>query len=50
MKSIYFDVNVAKILATKALSAVLPPVHYSPLSPVQYGEVPARGGCGSGTS
>ena len=48
MKSIYFDVNVAKILATKALSAVLPPVHYSPLSPVQYGEVPERGLPGPG--
>lgn len=42
MKSIYFDVKVGKILATKALSGVLPFVYYSPLSPVQYGEVPER--------
>jgi threonine dehydrogenase-like Zn-dependent dehydrogenase len=39
----YFDVNVAKILATKALSGIMPFVCYSPLSPVRYGEVPDRG-------
>lgn len=42
MKSIYFDVNVAKILATKALSGVFPFVYYSPLSPVCYGDIPER--------
>lgn len=40
MKSIYFDVNIPKILATKVLAPVFPPVYFSPLSPVRYGEIP----------
>jgi L-iditol 2-dehydrogenase len=42
MKSIYFDVNIPKILATKALSGIFPSIYYSPISPVAYGEIPER--------
>ncbi|MBN2283256.1 MAG: alcohol dehydrogenase catalytic domain-containing protein [Deltaproteobacteria bacterium] len=42
MKSIYFDVNIPKILATKALGGILPFVYYSPISPVAYGDIPER--------
>lgn len=42
MKSMFFEVNIPKILATKALSKVFPSVYYSPISPVAYGEIPER--------
>jgi len=40
MKTIYFEVNVAKILATKALSRFFPSVYFSPISPIRYAEIP----------
>jgi threonine dehydrogenase-like Zn-dependent dehydrogenase len=42
MKTIYFDVNVPKILATKLFSGIFPFVYYSPISPVRYGDIPER--------
>ena len=42
MKSIYFDVSIPKILATKILSRVSAAVYFSPVSPVRYGEIPDR--------
>lgn len=42
MKSIYFDVNIPKILVTKALGGILPFVYYSPISPVSYSDIPER--------
>ncbi len=42
MKSIYFEVNVPKILITKLLAGLIPQVYYSPVSPVQYKEIPDR--------
>jgi len=42
MKSIYFDVSVPKILATKALAPVLPFVYYTALSPVSFGDIPEQ--------
>jgi len=42
MKSIYFDVNIPKILATKMLSKIFPFIYYTPISPVSYGEIPER--------
>lgn len=40
MRSIYFDVSIPKILATKLLSPVFPWVYDSPLSPVRFGTLP----------
>ncbi|MBN1636776.1 MAG: alcohol dehydrogenase catalytic domain-containing protein [Deltaproteobacteria bacterium] len=40
MKSIYFDVNIPKIFATKLLGRVKPSVYFSRISPVQYGYIP----------
>jgi threonine dehydrogenase-like Zn-dependent dehydrogenase len=40
METIYFDVNIPKILATKTLAKLFPPLFYSPLSPVSYGKFP----------
>ena len=40
MKSIYFELNIPKILATKLLSKITPSVYFSPLSPVRYGDIP----------
>ena len=40
MRSIYFDVSIPKILATKLLSPVFPWVYNSPLSPVRFGMLP----------
>ncbi len=42
MKSLYFDVSVARILATKALGRFLPAVYFSSLSPVRFGELPEQ--------
>ena len=42
MKSIYFDVSVPKILATKALAPILPYVYYTPISPVGFGDIPEQ--------
>ncbi|UCD58708.1 MAG: alcohol dehydrogenase catalytic domain-containing protein, partial [Candidatus Hydrogenedentota bacterium] len=42
MKSIYFEVSVPKILATKLLSRISNSVYFSRLSPVRYGEVPEQ--------
>ncbi len=42
MKSIYFDVNIPKILATKALAGILPFVYYTPVSPVGFGDIPEQ--------
>ncbi len=42
MRSIYFDINIPKILITKMLAPVFPPVYYSPLSPVSFGRIPDR--------
>ncbi|MBN1883639.1 MAG: zinc-binding dehydrogenase [Deltaproteobacteria bacterium] len=42
MKSIYFDVNVPKILLTKSLTGIFPFIYYSPLSPVSFGDIPRR--------
>ncbi|MEN6472789.1 MAG: alcohol dehydrogenase catalytic domain-containing protein [Syntrophaceae bacterium] len=40
MKSLFFDVSVARILATKALGRYFPSVYFSRLSPVRYAELP----------
>ncbi len=40
MKSIYFDVSIPRILATKALGGLFPQVFFSRLSPVRYGTLP----------
>jgi len=40
MKSIYFELNVFKILATKLFSKISERVYFSPLSPVQYDDIP----------
>ena len=40
MKSIYFDVSIPRILATKALGGIFPSVYFSRLSPVRYNELP----------
>ncbi len=40
MKAIYFEVNVAKIIATKTLAKISDSVYFSPISPVRYGEAP----------
>jgi threonine dehydrogenase-like Zn-dependent dehydrogenase len=42
MKSLFFEVSVAKILATKLLSKISDAVYFSPLSPVRSGDVPDR--------
>ncbi|MBN2224818.1 MAG: alcohol dehydrogenase catalytic domain-containing protein [Deltaproteobacteria bacterium] len=42
MKSIYFDVSVPKILATKALAPALPFIYYTPLSPVGFSDIPEQ--------
>jgi 2-desacetyl-2-hydroxyethyl bacteriochlorophyllide A dehydrogenase len=42
MKSIYFDVNIPKILVTKALAGLLPFIYYSPLSPVGFSDIPEQ--------
>jgi len=42
MRSIYFDVNIPKILITKALAGLFPFIYYSPMSPVSYGDIPER--------
>lgn len=42
MKTIYFEVNVLKILATKILSRFFPSVYFSPVSPVRYADIPER--------
>ena len=40
MKTIFFDVSIPRILATKAFSKVYRGVYYSPFSPVRFGELP----------
>lgn len=40
MQSLYFDVSVPRILATKALGGRFPSVYFSRLSPVRYGTLP----------
>jgi threonine dehydrogenase-like Zn-dependent dehydrogenase len=40
MKSIYFEVNVPKILGTRLLSKLSESVYGSAVSPVRYGEIP----------
>jgi len=40
MKSLFFDVSVVRILATKALSGNFPSVYFSRLSPVRYARLP----------
>ncbi len=40
MKTIFFEVNIPKILATKALARILPGIYYTPVSPVRYTELP----------
>lgn len=42
MKTIYFEVNVAKILATKILAKIYPGVYYSRISPVRFSTFPDR--------
>ena len=42
MKSLYFEVKPARILATKALGQLFPQVFFSRLSPVRYGDIPRR--------
>ena len=42
MKSLFFEVSVPKILATKLLSKISDAVYFSAISPVRYGEVPDR--------
>jgi len=39
METIYFEVNIPKILATKLLAKVFPKIYYTPLSPVQFAKV-----------
>ena len=40
MRSLFFDVSVPRILATKALAPIVPAVYFSPLSPVRFAEFP----------
>lgn len=40
MKSLFFDVNISKILLTKMLAPVFPWIYASPLSPVRFGTLP----------
>jgi threonine dehydrogenase-like Zn-dependent dehydrogenase len=40
MHSIYFELNVPKILAAKLLSKFTQAVYFSPISPVRYGKIP----------
>ena len=40
MTSIYFDLDIPKVLATKLLARALPFVHFTPLSPVRRGQIP----------
>ncbi|MDT8273049.1 MAG: zinc-binding dehydrogenase [Desulfomonilia bacterium] len=42
MKSIYFEVNVAKIVLTKLAASVFPDVYYSRLSPIRYADIPTK--------
>ncbi len=42
MKTIYFEVSIPKIILTKLLAKPFPNVYYSPVSPVQYKEIPDR--------
>jgi len=42
MKSIYFDVSIPRILATKTLAGLFPFLYYSRVSPVRYGDIPER--------
>lgn len=42
MKTIYFEVSIAKIILTKLLAKPFPNVYYSSVSPVQYKEIPYR--------
>jgi len=42
MKSIYFEVNIPKILLTKLFAKVLPSAYYSSISPVRFGDIPKR--------
>jgi 2-desacetyl-2-hydroxyethyl bacteriochlorophyllide A dehydrogenase len=42
MKSLFFEVSVPKILATKLLSRISDSVYFSAISPVRYAEVPDR--------
>jgi threonine dehydrogenase-like Zn-dependent dehydrogenase len=42
MKTIYFAVSIPKIILTKLLAKPIPQVYYSPVSPVQYKEIPDR--------
>lgn len=43
MKSLYFEISVARILATKLLAKISDAVYFSPVSPVRYADVPDRG-------
>ena len=43
MKSLFFDVSIPRILATKILSKVYPGIYYSPISPVRYKKLPDPG-------
>jgi threonine dehydrogenase-like Zn-dependent dehydrogenase len=42
MKTIYFEVSIAKIFLTKLLAKPFPNVYYSSVSPMQYKEIPDR--------
>lgn len=40
MRTIYFEINIPKILLAKALRPIWPGIVYSPLSPTRFGEIP----------
>ncbi|MFO7965184.1 MAG: alcohol dehydrogenase catalytic domain-containing protein [Desulfobacterales bacterium] len=42
MQSIYFELNVPKILATRLFSKFTDAVYFSPMSPVRYGKIPEQ--------
>jgi threonine dehydrogenase-like Zn-dependent dehydrogenase len=42
MQSIYFELNIPKILATKLLSKFTQAVYFSPISPVRFGKIPEQ--------
>ncbi len=43
MKSLYFERDIAKILATKLLAKCTRAVYFSPISPVRYDDMPDQG-------
>ncbi len=42
MKSLFFDVSIPKILATKALARISEAAYYSAFSPIRFGDIPER--------